>query len=112
MDDIELFDLQQPFPLTELVRISGFVNELVFLLMWHRVIGELSRASGWTDVIDGVFPDASFQSTSRCDDSKQLSRLLSRSFAGLLSVPTRRASTVRSRRSLGHPVSLVMSSRV
>lgn len=41
LDDIELYENQKPFALEDLVMISHFLNNFVFKLIWHNLIGKL-----------------------------------------------------------------------
>lgn len=40
LDDIELYENQKPFKLEDLVLISHFLNNFVFKLLWHNLIGK------------------------------------------------------------------------
>ena len=40
LDDIELYENQKPFSLDDLVMISHFLNNFVFKLIWHNLIGK------------------------------------------------------------------------
>ena len=37
VDDSEMYDQQKPFHLDELVKISAFLNHLVFKMLWNEV---------------------------------------------------------------------------
>lgn len=37
VDDSEMYDQQKPFRLDELVRISAFLNNLVFKMLWNEM---------------------------------------------------------------------------
>lgn len=38
VDDSEMYDQQKPFRLNELVRISAFLNNLVFKMLWNEMV--------------------------------------------------------------------------
>lgn len=40
LDDIELYENQKPFTIEDLIMISHFLNNFVFKLIWHNLIGK------------------------------------------------------------------------
>ena len=38
VDDSEMYEQQKPFRLNELVRISAFLNNLVFKMLWNEMV--------------------------------------------------------------------------
>ena len=50
VDDSEMYEQQKPFRLDELVRISAFLNNLVFKMLWNEMVdGKNTMARGFPD---------------------------------------------------------------
>ena len=49
VDDSEMYEQQKPFRLDELVKISAFLNNLVFKMLWNEMVD--GKSSGDTEYI-------------------------------------------------------------
>lgn len=54
LDDVEMYEQEQPFPLQMLISISGFLNSFIFHSIWDGHVGQSpftqhGWVGGWVD---------------------------------------------------------------
>ena len=69
VDDSEMYEQQKPFRLDELVRISAFLNNLVFKMLWNEMVDG-------KNVITRRFPVCNRPTKKECKHSKSFPKIL------------------------------------